>query len=331
MRPSAGSSVRRHGHAKPFLVEMAKAETELGYRPAVSWRHTASAGQWLIAATRGRDWREDLARGANSLRFDYEAEDAFSRPDHEPRTEARSAGSSPMRRVTPSASKRSSGSCDVFREVPSRWRKRPSVTRSAPRARRPAIRAPARTRRTDRVPIADADSGRVLEEAASSRLSTFTGSSPSLASSSLASCSRPPSVPRHPAEDFAPRRSSQAARRPPAPDRPSAPGCPGRENRPRPGATADSRGARQAMPLSTAVIRSRPASARGGAPRPVRCAGSARDPHGAAARIDDLSATDVVPARNTTRRPRAATTGASRRSSANHATRTTRANIVAVP
>jgi hypothetical protein len=26
---------------------------------------------------RGRDWREVLTRGANYLRFDYEAEDAF--------------------------------------------------------------------------------------------------------------------------------------------------------------------------------------------------------------------------------------------------------------
>jgi nucleoside-diphosphate-sugar epimerase len=33
--------------------------------------------EWLIAATRGRDWREVLTRGANYLRFDYEAEDAF--------------------------------------------------------------------------------------------------------------------------------------------------------------------------------------------------------------------------------------------------------------
>jgi nucleoside-diphosphate-sugar epimerase len=69
---------------KPFLVDMAKAETELGYRPAVSWADALPRQvEWLIAATRGRDWREVLTRGANYLRFDYEAEDAFlaaSRP-----------------------------------------------------------------------------------------------------------------------------------------------------------------------------------------------------------------------------------------------------------
>ena len=32
--------------------------------------------EWLVAATRERDWREVLTRGANYLTFDYEAEDA---------------------------------------------------------------------------------------------------------------------------------------------------------------------------------------------------------------------------------------------------------------
>jgi nucleoside-diphosphate-sugar epimerase len=63
---------------KPFLVDMAKAEAELGYRPAVSWADALPRQvEWLIAVTRGRDWREVLTRGANYLRFDYEAEDAF--------------------------------------------------------------------------------------------------------------------------------------------------------------------------------------------------------------------------------------------------------------
>ncbi len=63
---------------KPFLVDMAKAEAELGYRPAVSWADALPRQvEWLIAATRGRDWREVLTRGASYLRFDYEAEDSF--------------------------------------------------------------------------------------------------------------------------------------------------------------------------------------------------------------------------------------------------------------
>ena len=63
---------------KPFLVDMAKAEAELSYRPAVSSAEALPRQvEWLISATRGRDWREVLTRGANYLRFDYEAEDAF--------------------------------------------------------------------------------------------------------------------------------------------------------------------------------------------------------------------------------------------------------------
>ena len=56
---------------------MSKAERDLGYRAATTWA-TALPRQveWLIDATRGRDWREILPRGANYLRFDYEAEDA---------------------------------------------------------------------------------------------------------------------------------------------------------------------------------------------------------------------------------------------------------------
>ena len=154
---------------KPFLVDMAKAEAELGYRPAVSWADALPRQvEWLIAATRGRDWREVLTRGANYLRFDYEAEDAFSRRlGRQPRTEARSTRSSPMRRVTPSASKRSSSSCDCLprgAEQVAEARQRDSF-RGA-RARRPALRAPARSTGRDRVPVADADEpAAFLEEA----------------------------------------------------------------------------------------------------------------------------------------------------------------------
>jgi nucleoside-diphosphate-sugar epimerase len=65
---------------KPLLVDMRAAERELGYQPAVLW-HSAVVGQveWLVDATRDRDWREVLPRGAQYLRFDYEAEDALVR------------------------------------------------------------------------------------------------------------------------------------------------------------------------------------------------------------------------------------------------------------
>jgi nucleoside-diphosphate-sugar epimerase len=62
---------------KPMLVDMTKAERELGYRAATTWADAIPRQvEWLIAATRERDWREVLTRGANYLTFDYEAEDA---------------------------------------------------------------------------------------------------------------------------------------------------------------------------------------------------------------------------------------------------------------
>jgi hypothetical protein len=64
--------------AKPMLVDMAKAERELGYRPATSWAEALPRQvRWLIDATTGREWREILTRGADYLKFDYEAEDQF--------------------------------------------------------------------------------------------------------------------------------------------------------------------------------------------------------------------------------------------------------------
>jgi hypothetical protein len=33
--------------------------------------------QWLLDATRGRDWQQVLPRGADYLRFEYEEEDAL--------------------------------------------------------------------------------------------------------------------------------------------------------------------------------------------------------------------------------------------------------------
>jgi nucleoside-diphosphate-sugar epimerase len=63
---------------KPLLVDMTKAEEELGYRAAATWAEAiARQVQWLLEATRGRDWRETLTRGADYLSFDYDEEDAF--------------------------------------------------------------------------------------------------------------------------------------------------------------------------------------------------------------------------------------------------------------
>jgi nucleoside-diphosphate-sugar epimerase len=62
--------------AKPLLVDMAKAEQELGYHAATTWAEALPRQvRWLIGATRNRDWREVLTRGADYLKFDYEDED----------------------------------------------------------------------------------------------------------------------------------------------------------------------------------------------------------------------------------------------------------------
>jgi nucleoside-diphosphate-sugar epimerase len=62
--------------AKPLLVDMAKAERDLGYRAATTWAEALPLQvRWLIEATSDRDWREVLTRGADYLKFDYEAED----------------------------------------------------------------------------------------------------------------------------------------------------------------------------------------------------------------------------------------------------------------
>jgi nucleoside-diphosphate-sugar epimerase len=63
---------------KPLLVDMAKAERELGYLPVTAWADALPRQvAWLIEATRDRDWREVLPRGAEYLKFDYDAEDAL--------------------------------------------------------------------------------------------------------------------------------------------------------------------------------------------------------------------------------------------------------------
>jgi len=63
---------------KPFVVDMSAAERELGYEPATAWNDAIDRQiEWLLEATRDRDWREVLPRGAQYLEFDYEGEDAL--------------------------------------------------------------------------------------------------------------------------------------------------------------------------------------------------------------------------------------------------------------
>ncbi|MFL5918716.1 MAG: NAD-dependent epimerase/dehydratase family protein [Gaiellaceae bacterium] len=65
---------------KPLLVDMSKAERELGYRPVTTWADALPRQvAWLIEATHDRDWREVLPRGAGYLKFDYDAEDELVR------------------------------------------------------------------------------------------------------------------------------------------------------------------------------------------------------------------------------------------------------------
>jgi nucleoside-diphosphate-sugar epimerase len=64
--------------AKPFIVDMSAAERDLGYRPATTWDDAIDAQvEWLIEATRDREWQEVLPRGAQYLQFDYDGEDAL--------------------------------------------------------------------------------------------------------------------------------------------------------------------------------------------------------------------------------------------------------------
>jgi hypothetical protein len=64
--------------AKPFVVDMSAAVRELGYEPATTWNDAIDPQiEWLIDATRDRDWQEVLPRGAQYLQFDYAGEDAL--------------------------------------------------------------------------------------------------------------------------------------------------------------------------------------------------------------------------------------------------------------
>jgi nucleoside-diphosphate-sugar epimerase len=63
----------------PLLVDMSKAQRELGYQAATTWMDALPRQvEWLITATKDRDWREVLTRGATYLTFAYDAEDAVA-------------------------------------------------------------------------------------------------------------------------------------------------------------------------------------------------------------------------------------------------------------
>ena len=64
----------------PWIVSMAKAHDQLGYKPVTSYEAAiGEAVEWIVSATRGRDWRDVLSQGADYLmgKFDYETEDEF--------------------------------------------------------------------------------------------------------------------------------------------------------------------------------------------------------------------------------------------------------------
>jgi nucleoside-diphosphate-sugar epimerase len=65
----------------PFIVDMSAAGREVGYRPVTDYRNGVRAAcEWLVEATRGKDWRDVLpsrARYYGEL-FDYAAEDEYA-------------------------------------------------------------------------------------------------------------------------------------------------------------------------------------------------------------------------------------------------------------
>ena len=68
------------GVPRPWVLDMTEAEFEVGYRPVSTYANAVRATiDWLVAATRGRDWREVLPTAAEHYEklFDYAAEDAY--------------------------------------------------------------------------------------------------------------------------------------------------------------------------------------------------------------------------------------------------------------
>jgi nucleoside-diphosphate-sugar epimerase len=70
------------GVPRPWVLDMTEAELQLRYRPVTTYEKAVpEAVEWLVEATRERDWREVFPRVAEvyEKHFDYEAEDAFLR------------------------------------------------------------------------------------------------------------------------------------------------------------------------------------------------------------------------------------------------------------
>jgi nucleoside-diphosphate-sugar epimerase len=67
---------------RPFVLDMAEAEFEVGYRPVTTYaKAVAETCEWLVDVTEGRDWREVLPGTAKLYadEFDYTAEDELLR------------------------------------------------------------------------------------------------------------------------------------------------------------------------------------------------------------------------------------------------------------
>jgi nucleoside-diphosphate-sugar epimerase len=65
---------------RPVVADMTRAQTELGYRQAVTYAEAVEdALAWAVAAARARDWREvfPTLAGYRADLFDYAAEDAY--------------------------------------------------------------------------------------------------------------------------------------------------------------------------------------------------------------------------------------------------------------
>lgn len=65
---------------RPFVLDMTAAERDLAYRPVARYGDAVVATvEWLVEATRDRDWRDVLPEAASTMEgsFDYEMEDAL--------------------------------------------------------------------------------------------------------------------------------------------------------------------------------------------------------------------------------------------------------------
>jgi nucleoside-diphosphate-sugar epimerase len=80
--PRKGVGDNPWGVPRPFVLDMAEAEFEVGYRPVTTYaKAVGETCEWLVEATEGRDWREVLTGAAKLYadEYDYAAEDEFLR------------------------------------------------------------------------------------------------------------------------------------------------------------------------------------------------------------------------------------------------------------